>query len=221
LKGTRFILGSAMGEGGGATIFFNRCEPLQISAFAKSLKPGQIFFDIGANIGLYTMLASRLVGSSGAVLAFEPEIRNISRLYRHIEINRSQNVSVLAAACSEASGLAAFTAGTNFATGHLDTTGSSGRPSDLPRKLVPTVTVDNVAERLGAVPDLIKIDVEGTELEVLHGAATILKAKHPQIFLSVHSDELRRTCLEYLASFGYTASTFDPDDPNPMEYLLV
>jgi len=54
LKGAKFILGTLSGEGGGATVYFNMSEPEQTSAFVGALKPGQVLFDIGANVGYYT-----------------------------------------------------------------------------------------------------------------------------------------------------------------------
>ena len=58
------------------------------------------------------------------------------------------------------------------------------------------------------IPDLLKIDVEGAELSVLKGAEKVLRSEHPIILLSVHSDQLRKDCLEYLRIQGYT--TFVP-----------
>ncbi len=222
LKGTRFVLGAPPGEGGGATIFFNGYEPEQSAAFLREFKPGQMFFDIGANIGYYTLLGAKLVGPAGAVFAFEPSIRNLSCLHRHLLLNGSTNVSVLAAACSDAPTLASFSAGPNFGEGHLDAgdSSASGAASGT-WTLVPTVTVDSVVARIGIAPDIMKIDVEGAEMEVLRGAENTLQNKRPKIFLSVHSSELRRNCLEYLAGFGYGATPIDPASAEPMEYLLT
>jgi hypothetical protein len=72
LKGARFVLGSLAGEGGGASVYLNQVERHQTAALVDVLRSGQIFFDIGANVGYYTVLGSRLVGVSGSVLAFEP-----------------------------------------------------------------------------------------------------------------------------------------------------
>lgn len=222
LKGTRFVLGSLSGEGGGASVYINQVERHQTAALVEVLRPGQVFFDIGANVGYYTLLGSRLVGRRGTVLAFEPVLRNLSCLHRHLILNDCRNVSVVAAACSNAFTLATFSAGVNFATGHLEAPGGlQSQPDSGQWNLVPTVTVDSVANRIGASPDVIKIDVEGAELDVLRGAAAVLQTKHPRIFLSIHSDELRHACLAFLSHFGYQASPLVPGETDPTEYLLA
>lgn len=221
LRGARLVLGSPGGEGGGASLFVNLFERRQTASFARVIQPGDVFFDIGANIGFYTLLGSRLVGPKGSVVSFEPVVRNLSYLYRHVTLNRCRNVSVLAAACSDRATLATFSIAQNVGEGHLDTVADvPGRSMTAGKALVPTVTVDSVAEKLGVLPDVMKIDVEGAELEVLRGAETVLRARRPQIFLSIHSDELRRVCLQYLAGFGYEASPMDPGEAKPTEYLM-
>ena len=87
LKGAKFILGTLSGSGGGASVYFGMTEPEQTSAFVATLKNGQVFFDVGANVGYCTILGSRIVGSRGRVLAFEPAIRNVTYLYRHSILN--------------------------------------------------------------------------------------------------------------------------------------
>jgi FkbM family methyltransferase len=222
LKGARFVLGSLAGEGAGASVYLNQVERHQTAALVNVLRPGQIFFDIGANVGYYTLLGSRLVGLSGSVIAFEPVLRNLSCLHRHLILNDCQNVCVVTAACSDGSTLASFSAGSNFATGHMEASDGLQSRLDSGRwNLVPTVTVDSVANRSGASPDVIKIDVEGGELNVLRGAEAVLKTKHPRIFLSIHSDELRQTCLAFLRGFGYQASPLVPEEASPTEYLLA
>ena len=206
LKGARFILGSLSGEGGGASVYFNRVEPGQTAAFAKELKPGHTFFDIGANVGYYTILASRLVGSNGSIAAFEPVMRNMGYLQRHLELNGISNARALPFAISDKAGIASFKTGSDSAMGMLDRSGDT---------LVPTISLDEIASRLGARPDVLKIDVEGEEVAVLTGAAKVLEEDRPIIFLSTHSPELRESCLEHLNSRGYDVRPLcSPDDPH-------
>jgi FkbM family methyltransferase len=68
-------------------------------------------FDMGANVGCYTILASRLVGATGRVAAFEPLVRNLSYLHRHKELNRAENVQIVPFAVSNRSGVAKCSAG--------------------------------------------------------------------------------------------------------------
>lgn len=216
LQGARFILGSLAGEGGGARVYFNKIEPEQTSAFTRTIRTGMVFFDIGANVGYYTILGSRLVGPQGKVFAFEPVMRNLAYLYRHASINKSRNITIIPAACSDTLSLAAFSPGTNHATGHLarDTESRDSVP-------VPAITVDEVVQKLGFSPDVIKIDVEGAELSVLRGAQTTLRRTKPQIFLSTHSGPLRTSCLGYLQGHGYSCKVLSRDRSNPSEFLAI
>jgi FkbM family methyltransferase len=173
-------------------------------------------FDIGANVGYYTLLSSSLVGESGKVVAFEPWARNIQYLYRHIELNRLANVAVLPAACSDSTGIALFSAGRNSAEVHL-----TQRTDCEVAGPVVTVSVDDFVTATGLLPDVMKIDVEGAEHLVLKGArATLAKAK-PTVFLSTHSEHLREQCLAYLAQHGYRHRIISVDKEDPFEFVCT
>jgi FkbM family methyltransferase len=205
LRGKRFLLHSAAGEGGGASVYVNAVEPKKTQTLLSILKPGQIVFDIGANIGYYTLLASQQVGPRGRVLAFEPFIRNIAYLHRHVSLNRLENVTIVPVACSERSSVERFVIGNDCATGHL----SSGPATreDGRTIVVATATVDDVVRECGLIPDVMKIDVEGAEERVLRGAAQTLADARPMLLLGVHSLALRTACTDYLLSIGYPAPT--------------
>ena len=218
-RGSRFILGSLAGEGGGATVYLGMVEPEQSRTISQLLRRGGVFFDVGANVGYYSVLASRIVGETGLVVAIEPDIRNISFLYRHRMKNRLRNVSIVTAACSDRSGLCTFSTGSTFATGHL-----SDRTPDVrlgQSSLVPTISLDSLAERIERFPDVVKIDVEGAELSVLQGASNTLAKRRPVIVLSTHSESLRSECLSFLAVLGYESRPLKDGDTNPTEHLAI
>ena len=215
LRSSRFILGSLAGDSGGASVYFNKTEPEQSDAMIRELKNGRVFFDIGANVGYYTILVSRVVGKSGTVLAFEPVIRNLAYLQQHVVLNKASNVRILPFACSNENGIARFSLGPNSAMGGL-ISDDAANAGDI---LVPTVTMDKIAEELGIAPDVLKIDVEGAEINVLQGEMELLRSKKPVIFLSTHSPGLREECLDLLAEVGYEAEPLVPGD-DPHEFLL-
>lgn len=219
LRGARFVLGSMAGTGGGATVYFNMIEPEQTAAFTDTLKDGQVLFDIGANVGYYTILGAQLVGTRGKVVAVEPLVRNLAYLYQHIVLNKASNVSIVSAACSDTVSLATFSFGQNFAIGGLANRQQRRNIGEVDSCLVPTVTVDAIVRQLGTYPDVVKIDVEGAELSVLNGAHVTLQEAKPRVFLSVHSEALRSSCLEYLAKLGYTVEVLSPDKNKPSEFL--
>ncbi len=215
LRGAKFILGTLEGEGGGGSVYFDLVEPEQTEIFAKTLNSGDVFFDVGANVGYYTVLGSRIVGEGGQVISFEPLVRNLSHLYRHVTVNKLQNVSIIPLACSDKISLAAFSSGQNTAMGHL----TEEKTPNKELTLVSTVTLDAVAERLAIIPKVIKIDVEGAELSVLHGAKDKVLPEKPKIFLSLHSEMLRTECLKYLKQFGYEFQPLGENKQDTMEFL--
>jgi len=219
LRGSRFVLGSLSGAGGGASVYFNMVETEQTAAIINALSIGRVLFDIGANVGYYTILGARLVGSQGKVIAVEPVIRNLVYLYKHTLLNKASNVSIIPAACSDTLSLATFSLGKNFSTGFLASRRHEGNSSERASFLVPTVTVDAIVQQLGTCPDVIKVDVEGAELSVLKGAQVTLREAKPRIFLSTHSEVLRSNCLEYLTKLSYRFEVLSQDKDNPSEFL--
>lgn len=214
LRGTRFILGSPAGEWGGISIYFNKIEPEQTSVLSSMLSPGRVFFDIGANIGYYTVLAARRVGPQGRVIAFEPAIRNMVYLYRHLSINKIRNVTLIPAACSDQLSLQHFATGQNCATGHLVT-----RSDAQDATPVPGLTVDAVVECAGLSPHVMKIDVEGAELDVLKGARNTLLHARPELLLSIHSRALRKDCLAFLKDLEYDCTALGADPEQASEFM--
>jgi len=218
LRGARFVLGAAAGEGGGASVYVNLVEPAKTQTLLRLLKPGQIVFDIGANIGYYTLLASRRVGPSGRVVACEPFPRNIAYLQRHVEINKAENVTVIAAACAERSGLRRFAAGQDCAEGRL--VESFADPVER-IEYVAATTIDEIVRLSGLVPDVLKVDVEGAEEHVLMGASETLAAAKPIVLLGVHSAVLRSACTVLLAAHGYASPTVCEEVERDTELLFV
>lgn len=211
LRGTYFKLGALAGEGNGASVYIGEVEPAQTAVVVSLLKPGDIFYDVGANVGYYTMLASRLVGASGKVVAVEPLLRNLNYLFGHCQVNRATNVAIIPAACAERPGLAGFEYGYSPAEGKIvnEPTMRSAVVTSGRMAHVCTTSLDALVNHTGWTPNLIKIDVEGAEDQVLNGAKLLLHGTKPTILLSVHSDALRTSCVRYLAEHGYTAEPIE------------
>lgn len=140
-------------------------EAEEEEALRRCLKPGMTFVDLGANIGYYSLLASRLVGSDGKVLAFEPDPANLEFLVRNVRENRCGNVEIFPYAVAR---------NLNYADIHLcgTTPGAHSimvapRLSSAKRRLL-TVGLDDF---LGPdlCPDVVKMDIEGAEFAALQG----------------------------------------------------
>jgi FkbM family methyltransferase len=169
-------------------------EPEQTNLFIKSMKKGAVFFDVGAHAGYYTLLSSKLVGEQGRVFAFEPNPRNYASLENHIKVNRVTNAKLVNKAVADNNGFAMFEGGGGSGTGHLSEQGSFR---------VELVTLDSFCTNSGLIPNFIKIDVEGAEMLVFHGARSIISSHHPTIFLSTHGKEIHNECCRHLKSLGY------------------
>jgi FkbM family methyltransferase len=169
-----------------------------LSAFAASITQGTAVYDVGANVGIYSLLASSRTGPSGKVYAFEPLDRNVRYLRRHMTLNHVQNCVILETAVGNTEGTRRFAeASKDFSMGHFSSGGEM---------LVPSTTLDSCiyGEKGLHPPSVAKIDVEGAELEVLQGASRALSEFHPKIFLEVHGTQLHSDCRAFLAAKGYS-----------------
>ncbi len=170
---------------------------------ADFTKRGMVAWDIGANVGFYTLAFSRLVGPSGAVYSFEPYASNVVMLLRHVCLNMIENVRVIQAALSGGNGIESFQISKSHAQGRLGADGST-------LYNVPTFSPDSFLEKFPAArPDVIKIDVEGAECLVLKGAERLLRGSSPLILLALHGADKATQCFDILKDFGFTC--FAPD----------
>lgn len=194
-RGLRWIVGASTHG-----CWLGTYEAPNVRQVVRVLRPGQVFYDVGAHVGYYTLLAARLVGERGRVVAFEPVARNLALLRRHLRLNGLRNVEVRPVAVGSAPGAVGFAYDPReHSTGRLAAT--VGNLHVQVTTLDVTVEVDGAA-----VPDLIKIDVEGAEYDVLVGAQRLLERHRPQLLLSTHGEALATRCREFLSARGYTLS---------------
>ncbi len=180
-----------------AMLFMGNFENSEIDFVRRTLEPGNIFLDIGANAGIYTILASRLVGPTGHVYAFEPSRRELTLLRQNIAMNHLENVTVIESAVSNRSGSARLAIARD---GGLNSFADTHRPDQQIEawQEVETVSLDAFLKEHSIVNvDFIKMDVEGAEKLVFEGAAGVLESCHPTTILFEASDYNAR-------GFGYT-----------------
>jgi len=197
LKGCKWIKGSGVNG-----YWLGTYEKQEQEIFAKKVKEGDVVFDIGANVGFYSLIASKIVGDRGKVYAFEPAPKNTLLLKKHFELNNCINSIVVLAGVSDKNDLVYFNEGSHAATGYL-----SMEDGNI---LVPVLGLEELVDN-GKIlaPNLMKIDVEGSEFKVLTGAKKILEKYHPTIFLSTHNEIVHRECLELLLSLNYKLESID------------
>lgn len=161
--------------------FRERYEP-ELGYLKKVLSPGRTFVDIGACYGIYTLLASRVVGPTGSVLSFEPASRAFSVLRGNININRLKNVHAFPLALSEKAGRAWLFRHPNVG---CDSFGKD-QSFTADAEEVSTDCLDNILQqaRVKRV-DLIKMDVQGAEELVLRGASNAITSMQPTIILEI------------------------------------
>ncbi len=194
---------------------YEKKEQLFVGIF---LKPGMTVIDIGAHHGFYALLATKKVGPSGTVIAFEPSPRERKRLLFHLKVNRCTNVKVEPFALAADDGESKF-----FIVEGRDTGCNSLRPpvvQDPVRSVkVQTMTLDHYLsnEAIHRV-DFIKLDAEGSELDILRGAESLLNRPKRPVILFESSDTRTRPWNykakeigEILLRYHYELFALDPD----------
>jgi len=188
----------------------------------------KVVFDIGAHIGLCTLPLSKVVNRNGFVYAFEPAKTNLDYLRKNIIYNKIRNIKVIPCIVGEES-----KSKVSFFESRL----KSGMNSLILYKDDGTFTMtykrqislDDFCSKNNIIPDVIKIDVEGAEIKVLHGAKNILSKYRPTIILSVHPRQLRimgesvEGLKKVIESLRYKILDMDGKNINELklsEYLL-
>lgn len=191
----------------GAELLSGELERVSQEIVAKNLEPGVIFYDLGANIGRFSLIAARIVGPKGRIVGFEPDPNLVVRLRRNAERNGLSNVSIVEA------GVWSFSTTLEFLSAGPDSpeggTGSflAGNQAGS-RTRVRCISLDDFV-RDAPPPQGIKCDVEGAEIEVLRGAETVLRQHRPWILCEIHAPENGPAVREFLARFGYTCEWID------------
>jgi len=179
--------------------FRENYEP-ELAYLERILSPGKVFIDVGANFGVYTLVASRLVGTTGKVIAFEPTAQSFAILQQNIELNHFSNVRAFQVALAQSRSRAWLYHG-------RDPVGNSLRKDPLcgsDGEEVQIEKLDQVLEEngIGGV-DAIKIDVEGAEALVLQGAIRCLTTRRPIVIF-----EFNPRCAERFGLSPYAARDF-------------
>jgi len=195
-------------------------------ALAAHLKPDRCFFDVGAHVGLYSLVASCLVGPKGKVVAFEPDPLNARLIREHAARNGLSNISVARVAVWRSEGEVRFRRGGDQATGKSSRRGAvvdAGLAMGSGEIIsVQAVSLDRFAAG-SCSPAVIKIDVEGAECEVLEGATGLLARAKPTLICEVHTAEAAAFVAEFLPARDYSLQWVPPryQFPFPRHFVAV
>ena len=191
---------------------FDSDEP-EFTYIEESLSPGDCVIDIGANIGTYTSKFSRLVGSTGRVIAFEPVPQTFNILASNSQLFTYPNVTLINAAASDCSGIVRMNIPL-FNSGQRNYYQASivdGEKSDAVLEIL-CVTVDSLD--LTRKIKLAKIDAEGHEYKVIMGMINLIKRDRPLLIIEGDSPEIE----EVLYGVGYVFRQL-PRSPNRLYYM--
>ncbi|MEJ7825052.1 MAG: FkbM family methyltransferase [Solirubrobacteraceae bacterium] len=175
-------------------------------ALVRSLRDGDHVWDVGANIGSLALVAARIVGPAGRVLAIEPDARCAAALRRNAALNDLRQIEVLEAAAARDSGSAELVVVRDRLWTRLASVG--GHEQQERRVTVATVALDDVD---APPPRLVKIDVEGAELDVIAGMARLLREVRPLVICEMHGRNAE--FCDAMAAMGYVVGNLDDSDP--------
>jgi FkbM family methyltransferase len=178
---------------------------------AGQVRPGDVFYDIGANIGLYTLLAGKRVSSEGQVYAFEPHVKNVDSLLQNVSRNAlTTRVKVLSCALHDSEGFFDFNyyqsdAGSSMSQldGNRDACDQTFVPAFAEYKYA--TTIDRLVETGAIRPaDHVKLDVDGNELMILHGMQQLLAGPRPPRSVQVEINARHKQALfAFMQCVGY------------------
>lgn len=183
-----------------------------VEAINANLSPGQIAYDIGANIGYVSLVMARMTSPGGKVYAFEPAPNAYAMLETNSRLNKDLPFETFHMAIADEIGQETFSFFDFDVVSRLGNHSSEYKDAHLTE--VKVETLDNLVANAGLPPpDFAKIDVEGAEMRVLLGMEMILKSKKPRLLIEIHSEELDAEIRPYLAKWGYNAEIISANIP--------
>ena len=182
-------------------------ERRELEIVRDHLRSGMTFYDVGANIGIFSMMAARIVGPSGQIVSFEADPEIAERLKEHARRNLFWWINVEQKAAWRESGKVMF----ERVDASVSPDRGVGHVVDSQNDHVVTLdagALDDCASKYRP-PNFIKCDVEGAEGEVFQGARRLLEKQRPRILCEIHSENSRQLVLSEFARFDYICENCD------------
>lgn len=158
----------------------------------QHLKPGMDVIDIGAHIGLFSVICSQLTEGKGKIVCFEPTPGTYKLLQQTLQLNHSHNVTPIQAAVSDAVGSATFYISSDHEGNNSNSLVGNNPLHQMSGYDVKLETIDNIIQTYSLSPAFIKIDVEGAELDTLRGGLASFKKMKPRLILGLHPAAIQR-----------------------------
>jgi|GEM_PF-1972367 len=186
---------------------------------------GKTIFDVGTFIGANALVFSKLVGSEGKVIGFEPNLFNRNRSFLNISQNPnfSDNIFIYQYALGKENKEEKMFLSSEIDNGFSSTSRLKGshskiEDSELPEGFedisVQVKTLDTFVEEENLVPDILKVDIEGAEYDFLLGALNTIKKHKPIFYIEIHSEFCAIRCFEILRSEGYSVTIINEESDN-------
>jgi len=193
-------------------------EPVVLQIMQKFIKPDHQVVDVGAHVGIETLMFSQWVGKNGRVVSIEPDPSNFKSLLANIRLNATSNVQLMQVALSDTIGEVQFVQGEGVLSRVADNfNGGDVEPTSL--ITVPAHTLDSLFAGKQPAVDFVKIDVEDFEASVLSGARQFLREHQPIVILELHSYRSARDCANILMQAGYQVELVDTPEKDIERYL--
>lgn len=196
-------------------LMFKTHEPISTKLISKLLKQGMTCLDIGANIGYYVLLESKLVGEHGKIIAIEPSPVNFEYLQKNIKLQNTKKIEAFNIAAGNMEGKIKFLIYENASNSGMVI--KDGEEKKWPGKVieVPIIKVDSLLkEKNIAKIDFLRMDVEGYEFHIFEGMQDTLIRHKPIIQIEVHrsimGDETTKKWFQMLQKLGYEVKYYIP-----------
>ena len=197
--------------------------------YVKKAKKIKCFLDVGSHIGIVTLPIAKAIHKSGQVYSFEPSSKNLFFLKYHLKINKIKNVKVIESVVSSETK-------SNFS--FYESEAVTGMNSIIPlkdkkiinHKKIQSISLDHFCIENSIIPDFIKVDTEGAEIELLIGSKVIIKKYQPIFFLSYHPNHIKKLgyknddffkIVDKLKYKIYDQNFERPREMKNSEYLIV
>ena len=197
--------------------------------YLRLSKNSKCFFDVGAHIGIVSLAVSKNISSKGKIYSFEASRVNLKFIKFHIKLNKIKNITIIDKLVSSVNKKDSILFESNESSG-MNSVIPIKKKKIINKSYVESVTLDKFCKIKNIIPDIIKVDIEGSEIEMLIGSRWIIKKFQPLIFLSYHPSHIKK--LGYNKNFifdiiddldykVYDSKMNEPSILNNSEYLFV
>ncbi len=188
-------------------------ERYEADLVQRLLAHADVFWDVGANVGYFTLVAATALKNRGRIIAFEPGKNAYARLTENLALNPYRNIQTFAVAVSDREGEAVLHLAGDIADSSASLYPAAGAQAQAGQEVCRTVALDQFLRSEGLrPPNLIKLDAEGAELAVLHGAQGLLADSPPLWLMEMEEKTLaaagasKAAVAHFLTGYGYRAA---------------